>query len=804
MPMYRFIIALIACLPGFLLVLTCDSLPNSIAPENARATLIMQSSTFQASDTAITDTVGKTVRVGVCLYLTQYLDSTVITVGRSIMALDTTIVCIKKDRRIDTVYYDITFNIAGNRTIFATAHIGREQRAYRAAIHILPCPTCNRPPVMVVNGNHTITAGDTCILAAGATDPDSGQKVTFQASGMPDGATFSLDTFTWVTTPDDTGKDTITFIARDNGKPVLSDTEIVIIAVVEPQVNRAPEFSIDTVHLSGQPGLPVRLAFTSRCNDPDGDSISFALLPGAPYGDTVDGALYSFTPDSAEISVFYPQIVAIDTKGASDTLTIALTIIPIDSIPPAISLLSPGADTIVNVDTCRVVVRCSDLNGIGRVAFSVGSELYSTTKVSDSIYAATIRLYESGRFSTLTVTAIDSSPAANSSSVFLRIKYDNDHTSPIIRRHTPANDSASINANAAMVRVIAIDTSGIASVVYSLGTETFPAIKGAGDTVWSANVTGLESGAYNTITVVATDSSLNANKYSLTISIKYDSTMADSVGPVFFHNSGPANNTVVIDSIVSITDSIYDPSDVDSVYRTLNGTRKGVMDLAAGSASLYTLSDTLTSFHSNRIVIHAKDKSARGNRDSSVIILDYNLPPVINDTALSTSRNGTKTWTLTAQSADGDSLAWFRLFSPWTMNHAVSGTLPSLSFTPATNWSGVDSFYVRVTDGYWSDTAKIRITVENTLVAPKITAQPSSKTRYAGESVTFSVTVNADVNPEPTYRWNKDGSEIANANASSYTIDPVAASDSGSYTVTITNSEGTVTSEAATLTVAED
>ncbi|MBN1128944.1 MAG: immunoglobulin domain-containing protein, partial [Chitinispirillaceae bacterium] len=120
---------------------------------------------------------------------------------------------------------------------------------------------------------------------------------------------------------------------------------------------------------------------------------------------------------------------------------------------------------------------------------------------------------------------------------------------------------------------------------------------------------------------------------------------------------------------------------------------------------------------------------------------------------------------------------------------------------PTTNWAGTDSFYVRVTDGYWSDTAKIKITVVNVPVAPSIVTQPQSLTRNVGQSATFSVTINADVNPAPTYQWRKEGTAISGATGASYAIGSVARSDSGSYTVFITNSVGSVTSSAAVLTV---
>ncbi|MBN2035314.1 MAG: SUMF1/EgtB/PvdO family nonheme iron enzyme, partial [Chitinispirillaceae bacterium] len=245
--------------------------------------------------------------------------------------------------------------------------------------------------------------------------------------------------------------------------------------------------------------------------------------------------------------------------------------------------------------------------------------------------------------------------------------------------------------------------------------------------------------------------------------------------------------------------SIIDPSGIDSVYWTLNGTRAGDMTLVSGSTTNYELLDTLTTFRSNSIVIHAIDGSTRRNRDSAVVVLDYNLPPATSDTTVSTNRNVAKTWTLNVQSGDSDPLTWSRLNSP--ANGTVSGTLPAVTYTPTTNWAGVDSFFVRVTDGYWSDTAKIRITVANTLVAPTIETEPGNVTVNKGQSASFSVNLNTDVNPAPDYQWFKQGTATAVSTNATHTITATTYADAGSYRVIVSNSAGRDTSAWATLTV---
>ena len=100
---------------------------------------------------------------------------------------------------------------------------------------------------------------------------------------------------------------------------------------------------------------------------------------------------------------------------------------------------------------------------------------------------------------------------------------------------------------------------------------------------------------------------------------------------------------------------------------------------------------------------------------------------------------------------------------------------------------------------YVADTNNDTIRLAVSPAAPAITAQPQSQTTTAGSSVTFSVT--ATGKPAPAYQWDFDGAAISGATSSSLGLTNVQSADEGSYTVTVTNSAGSVTSSAATLTV---
>ncbi len=85
--------------------------------------------------------------------------------------------------------------------------------------------------------------------------------------------------------------------------------------------------------------------------------------------------------------------------------------------------------------------------------------------------------------------------------------------------------------------------------------------------------------------------------------------------------------------------------------------------------------------------------------------------------------------------------------------------------------------------------------------APVISAQPASRAVATGGTVTLSVSVTGQA--PFTYQWYKDGAAIDGATAPTYRISSASAASAGRYTVVVTNSLGSVTSNAATITVAD-
>jgi len=125
----------------------------------------------------------------------------------------------------------------------------------------------------------------------------------------------------------------------------------------------------------------------------------------------------------------------------------------------------------------------------------------------------------------------------------------------------------------------------------------------------------------------------------------------------------------------------------------------------------------------------------------------------------------------------------------------------SVSFSPTI--AGNDSGSITITSND-PQTPTMIITLTGTgtsaPVAPSITTQPASQTVTAGQTATFTV-VAAGTAPL-SYQWQQSGVNIAGATAANYTTPATTTANSGStFDVVVTNTAGSVTSAAATLTV---
>lgn len=158
----------------------------------------------------------------------------------------------------------------------------------------------------------------------------------------------------------------------------------------------------------------------------------------------------------------------------------------------------------------------------------------------------------------------------------------------------------------------------------------------------------------------------------------------------------------------------------------------------------------------------------------------------------------TVTFTARAVGTSAISYQWLKDGVALTNGGRVAGAdTATLTLTGAVAGDSAD-YTLRVTN----DTGGTRTSAVSRLIvrdAPEVTAPLQSLYRTSGQSATFSV---GAVGVAPiSYQWNKNGTAIPGAESATFTIPSVNRTDAGLYSVTISNSLGTVTSPGAALSV---
>jgi len=225
-------------------------------------------------------------------------------------------------------------------TFTATDGAGRS----RSQTVTITITSVNRPPVLSVPGAQSVNEGAPLTFTVSATDPDSGQTLTYSATGLPTGAGFnaSTRTFSWTPGYGQAGAYSVTFGVADNGFPVMSDTKTVSITV--NLVNRAPALSVPGAQTVNE-GSP--LTFTVSATDPDaGQTLTYSAT-GLPTGASFNASTrtFSWTPGYGQAGSYSVTFGVADNGSPvmSDTKTVSITVGATNRAP---ALSVPGAQSV--------------------------------------------------------------------------------------------------------------------------------------------------------------------------------------------------------------------------------------------------------------------------------------------------------------------------------------------------------------------------------------------------------------------------------------------------------------------------
>ena len=333
--------------------------------------------------------------------------------------------------------------------------------------------------------------------------------------------------------------------------------------------------------------------------------------------------------------------------------------------------------------------------------------------------------------------------------------------------------------------VVVGQTATFSVVATGSGTLTYQwkkngtAISGATAASYTTPATAnTDNGAQFTVVLTDSNGSLTSNPATLTVT-------ATAVAPSI--TTEPANQTVTAGQTATFSVSATGTSPLAYQWK-----KNGAAISGATSAS-YTTPATTTSDNNAQFTVTVTNTVS--NVVSTAAILTVNVPPTISTQPASqtVALGQTATFSVTASGAG-------TLTYQWKKNGAsISGATSASYTTPATVASdNGSSFTVTVTGTGGNVTSNAATLTVN--APPSITAQPANQTVNVGQTATFSIAATGA--GTLTYQWKKGGTAIGGATSVSYTTPATASSDNGAqFSVTITNSFGNVTSNAATLTV---
>ena len=214
--------------------------------------------------------------------------------------------------------------------------------------------------------------------------------------------------------------------------------------------------------------------------------------------------------------------------------------------------------------------------------------------------------------------------------------------------------------------------------------------------------------------------------------------------------------------------------------------------LSGATSTRYTITKLAPS-HAGSYTVIATNRAGSVTSEKLNLIVNFQLElSSITISGNSTVVEGkTALYTCTANYNDGDSK---KVTPDWSASPTQYATIDSSGLLTAIAEGEVSISATYEEDGVSKTITKV-VSIASSIIPPSILSQPLSQTIREGESAFLTASV---AGTEPfDYQWQRNGVNLKNANSLSYTINNATVSDSGAYTLVVSNSKGSVSSEPA-------
>lgn len=189
----------------------------------------------------------------------------------------------------------------------------------------------NRPPVLDAIADREADENSLLSFTVTGSDPDieDADKLQYSVTGLPDGATFENQIFTWTPTFDQSGSYPLEFTLSDEQ---LSDSKSMTITI--NHVNRPPK--LDSLNNQTVDENQM-LSFSVSGKDPDREDegktvLSSGSLPEGASFNPMDGT-FQWTPTFEQSGVYTVQFTITDEAGLTDQKDIQITVNHVNRTP---------------------------------------------------------------------------------------------------------------------------------------------------------------------------------------------------------------------------------------------------------------------------------------------------------------------------------------------------------------------------------------------------------------------------------------------------------------------------------------
>jgi len=231
-------------------------------------------------------------------------------------------------------------------------------------------------------------------------------------------------------------------------------------------------------------------------------------------------------------------------------------------------------------------------------------------------------------------------------------------------------------------------------------------------------------------------------------------------------------------------------------YNTNTPVTNGIVSSSSTSSSLTVTNAQLTDAGGYSVVV----TNSYGSVTSRVAQLIVNAPiaPSIVTQPQDQANilpGATATFSVVAFGSDPLSYQWF-----YNTNTPVTNATDSILTITNVQATDAGSYSVVINNGAGTTNSSYAfLTVNTSPVAPVFNTEPVSLVVLAGSPASFTAVAGGTA--PISYQWSKDGTPIPGATSVTLNLTNVQTADNGSYTLTATNSIGSVTSSPAQLTV---